>query len=122
MVDWGVVADVVAAVCFLLGSFLSFAAGVGVLRFPGLLGRLHAATKPQVLGVLLALVGLGLRLRDVRAVSVLALVGLFQLLTVPVAFHLVARAGYRTGKVDPDGLVVDELTTDLQASARDEGH
>ena len=114
---WAQIADIAAAVCFLLGAFLTLAAGVGVLRFPGLLGRIHAAAKPQGLGVLLAMLGLALRLRDVRVWSVLALVGMFQLLTVPVSFHLVARAGYRTGKVDPDTLVVDELTVDLEALA-----
>ena len=34
-----------------------------MLRFPDVLDRMHAATKPQVLGVLLLLVGLALRLR-----------------------------------------------------------
>ncbi|HEU4319888.1 MAG TPA: monovalent cation/H(+) antiporter subunit G [Acidimicrobiia bacterium] len=115
--SWEQLADLAAATCFLLAGFLTLAAGVGVLRFPGLLGRIHAAAKPQGLGILLALLGLALRLRDVRYVSILVLVGLFQLLTVPVSFHLVARAGYRTGKVDPAGLVVDELTADLENSA-----
>jgi multicomponent Na+:H+ antiporter subunit G len=32
------------------------------------------------------------------------------MLTAPVAAHLVGRAGYRTGKVRRDLLVVDELT------------
>ena len=113
--NWDLVAEVVALGAFVIGGFLTLAAGVGVYRFPGLLERIHAAAKPQVLGVLLALFGLGLRLRDFRAVSVLFLIGLFQLLTVPVSFHLVARAGYRTGKVDPGGLAVDELTDDLRS-------
>lgn len=116
---WEHLADIAAAISFLLGGFLTFAAGVGVVRFPGLLGRIHAAAKPQGLGVLLALLGLALRLREVRFVSILALVGLFQLLTVPVSYHLVAREGYRTGKVNPAGLVVDELTADLENSAGD---
>jgi multicomponent Na+:H+ antiporter subunit G len=39
---------------------------------------------------------------------------LFQMLTAPVAAHMVGRAGYRTGKVRGDLLVVDELTADLR--------
>jgi multicomponent Na+:H+ antiporter subunit G len=49
------------------------------------------------------------------------LVALFQLLTAPVAAHMVGRAGYRTGKVSSDRLVVDELTSDLNRAQQDTG-
>ncbi|MFS0700792.1 monovalent cation/H(+) antiporter subunit G [Cellulomonas sp. 179-A 4D5 NHS] len=113
---WDTVADVVASVCMLGGAFLAFAAGVGIVRFPDLLSRMHAGTKPQTLGLVLVLVGLALRLRSGGAVWALVLVVLFQMLTAPVAAHMVGRAGYRTGKVRTDLLVVDELTRD-QADA-----
>jgi multicomponent Na+:H+ antiporter subunit G len=113
-IPWNQVADVAAAVCLLGGAFLAFAAGVGVLRFPDLLARMHAGTKPQVLGLMLVLTGLALRLRSGSAVWALGLVVLFQMLTAPVAAHMVGRAGYRTGKVRGDLLVVDELTADLR--------
>ncbi|WP_315096102.1 monovalent cation/H(+) antiporter subunit G [uncultured Cellulomonas sp.] len=119
---WTTVADVASAVCLLGGAFLAFAAGVGVLRFPDLLARMHAGTKPQVLGLILVLVGLALRLRSGGAVWALVLVAVFQMLTAPVAAHMVGRAGYRTGKVRSDLLVVDELTSDQEsARARDVG-
>ncbi|MCV2392993.1 monovalent cation/H(+) antiporter subunit G [Actinotalea sp. M2MS4P-6] len=111
------VLDVLAAICLIAGSVLAFAAGLGLLRFPDLLARSHAATKPQVLGLLLMLLGLGLRLRDGPAGWMLVLVALFQMVTAPVAAHMVTRAGYRTGKVEPGSLVVDELTDDLAAAA-----
>ena len=110
---WTAVADVVSIALMLGGAFLCFAAGVGVLRFRDLLARMHAATKPQVLGLVLVLTGLALRLRSGGAVWALVLVVVFQLLTAPVAAHLVGRAGYRTGKVRSDLLAVDELTTEL---------
>lgn len=108
------VLDVLAATCLLAGAFLAFAAGLGLLRFPHLLARMHTATKPQVLGLLLLMLGLALRLRSFQAVWMLALVAVFQMLTSPVSAHMVARAGYRTGKVPHDELVVDELTRDLE--------
>ena len=117
MIDVGTVADVAAAVCFLAGSFLAFAAGVGAVRLPDLLSRMHAATKPQSLGMILMLLGCALRLRSGAALWALILVVLFQLLTAPVAAHMVGRAGFRTGKVRSDLLVVDELTAD-QADAK----
>lgn len=120
--QWTTVADVASAVCLLGGAFLAFAAGVGVLRFPDLLARMHAGTKPQVLGLALVLIGLALRLRSGGAVWALVLVAVFQMLTAPVAAHMVGRAGYRTGKVRSDLLVVDELTSDQErAQVRDQG-
>lgn len=113
---WDTVADVVSAVCLLGGSLLSFSAGMGLLRFPDLLARMHSATKPQVLGLVLMLIGLALRIRSAPIVWMLVLVALFQMLTSPVAAHMVSRAGYRTGKVRHDRLVVDELTRDLRAA------
>lgn len=118
--SWDQAADVLAATCLLVGSGLTLAAGVGVLRFPDLLSRIHAGAKPQVLGVLIALAGLALRLRSLALGATLALIALFQLFGAPVTFHMVARAGYRTGKIQPETLVLDELTTDLEAS-RSEG-
>ncbi|UJP40418.1 monovalent cation/H(+) antiporter subunit G [Cellulomonas palmilytica] len=118
---WDTLADVVSVVALLGGSFLVLAAGVGALRFPDLLSRMHAGTKPQVLGLVLVLVGLGLRLRSGGAVWALVLVAVFGLLTAPVAAHMVGRAGYRTGKVRNDLLVTDELTRDLrEARTRDD--
>lgn len=93
--------DVAAAVCLLLGAFFSFSAGMGVVRFDNLLSRLHVVAKPQVLGLLLLLTGVALRLQDRGAATMLVLVAIFQLMTSPVAAHMVGRAGLHTGKVDP---------------------
>ncbi len=106
---WATVADTVAAVCLLAGAFLTFAAGVGALRFPSLLARMHAVTKPQVLGLILGLTALALRVRDWSAVAMLVLVVIFQLATAPVGAHLVSRAGFRTGKVDESELRPNEM-------------
>ncbi|MBO3089681.1 monovalent cation/H(+) antiporter subunit G [Cellulomonas dongxiuzhuiae] len=116
---WEAAADAVSIICLLGGAFFAFAAGVGALRFPDLLARMHAGTKPQVLGLILVLVGLALRLREGGAVWALVLVAIFQMLTAPVAAHMVGRAGFRTGKVRNDLLVVDELTRDLDDTQTD---
>ena len=120
--DWDVVADVASAICLLGGAFMVLAAGVGVLRFPDLLSRMHAGTKPQTFGLVLVLVGLALRLRSGGAVWALVLVAVFGMLTAPVAAHMVGRAGYRTGKVRSELLVTDELTHDLDDARERDGH
>jgi len=119
-VTWPLVLDVIASIMLLGGAVLAFGAGVGLVRFPDLLARTHTAAKPQVLGLIMVLTGLALRLRTGHILWMLVLVVLFQLLTSPVAAHMVARAGYRTGKVDPSTLVVDELTRDLLAAGSTE--
>lgn len=110
-------ADVVASIFLLAGAALSLASGIGLLRFPDVLSRMHAAAKPQVLGLLLVLVGAGIRLHRSVDVWMLVLVGVFQLVTAPVAAHLIGRAAYRTEHVrrGADRLVVDELARDLDA-------
>lgn len=109
--NWSEAADVAALVFMSGGAVLCLLAGIGLIRLPDVLSRLHAATKPQVLGLLLVLIGAGLRLRSAADLGTLILVGLFQLLTVPVAAHMVGRAAYRTGRTDREHLVVDELGT-----------
>jgi len=106
--------DIVAGAFLITGAFLSFVAGVGIVRFPALLARMHAGTKPQVLGMLFMLIGLGVRLRSWSVAGLLLLVIAFQMLTAPVGAHMVGRAGYRTGKVRAEDLEFDELTEDTE--------
>lgn len=117
---WTTVADVLAAVALLLGCTLALVAAVGMVRFPDLLSRMHPATKPQVLGLLLVIVGVALRLRDTRSLGMLLLVVLFQLATAPIASHMVGRASYRAGQVRDDLLVVDDLSEALERAEGDQ--
>jgi len=114
-VTWAGAADVIAAACLVLSALLTLIAAIGILRFPDVLTRMHSATKPQVLGLLVVLVGLGFRLRDPRTIGLLALVALFQLITSPIASHMVGRASFRAGQVRRDLLVVDELSDLLRS-------
>lgn len=95
------VLDLLGLLCLLAGALLCLAAAIGLVRFPDLLTRMHAGTKPQVLGVLLVILGVGLRTRTGLDVGMLVLIGLFQLLTIPAGSHMVGRAGFRTGQIAP---------------------
>jgi multicomponent Na+:H+ antiporter subunit G len=108
-VSWVLVADAVAGVLFILGALLSLIAAIGLLRFPDVLTRMHSAAKPQVLGLILITIGVGLRLRDPSVVGLLVLVVLFQLVTAPVASHMIGRAAVRGGRTRTDLLVVNDL-------------
>jgi len=103
------VRDVVALALLVVGALLCLTAGLGLVRFPDVFARMHAGTKPQVLGVLLIMVGAALRLGAEPAAWMLLLVAAFQLVTVPVSAHMISRVAYRRGQADPELLVVDEL-------------
>lgn len=101
--------DVAALVCLVLAALLSAAAGVGLLRFTDSLSRLHAATKPQIFGLLLAIAAVAIDQRSLGVFLALVPVFVFQALTAPTAAHMVGRAAYRTGQLDWDTILVDEL-------------
>ena len=111
--------DGIAVVLLLLGAFLCLTAGLGLLRFPDVLTRMHAGTKPQVLGVLLIMVGAAIRLQGWSATWMLLLVAIFQMLTAPVSAHMISRVAYRRRHVRRDLLLVDELRT---AESQDSVH
>jgi multicomponent Na+:H+ antiporter subunit G len=115
------VIDAVSALFMVLGALMSLAAAVGLLRFPDLMSRMHAATKPQVLGLFLLLAAVGLQLRTWWVWPVLAVAWIFQLLTVPVSAHMVGRAGYRTKHLHPELLSTDELEAVVQQAAGKHG-
>lgn len=105
------------AALLLGGALMSLAAAVGLLRFPDLLSRMHAATKPQVLGLLLFLLAIAVELRSWAIVPVLIVCWIFQLLTAPVSAHMVGRAGYRTKHLRKDLLSRDDLNEVVEHAA-----
>jgi multicomponent Na+:H+ antiporter subunit G len=111
------VTDALSAVFMIAGALMSLAAAIGLLRFPDLLSRMHAATKPQVLGLFLLLASIGLLLRTWWVWPVLLVAWIFQLLTVPVSAHMVGRAGYRTKHLHRELLSSDELEAVVQKAA-----
>ncbi|MEK6438701.1 monovalent cation/H(+) antiporter subunit G [Pseudonocardia sp. T1-2H] len=100
--------DVVCAVLLLVGALSCLLGALGLVRLPDLPARLQAATKPQTLGLVLILVGTAVRLEFENAAT-LVLVIAFQVVTAPVISQIVARSAYRTGTLDREDLVVDEL-------------
>jgi len=112
--------DLLAALSLLLAGVLSVAAGVGLLRFPDALSRMHAATKPQILGLIFALIAIALSARSWSTLLALLPVLLFQMLTAPISAHMVGRAGYRTGNFRKDTLVVDELEDVIDRASRED--
>ncbi|WP_326700455.1 monovalent cation/H(+) antiporter subunit G [Streptomyces sp. NBC_01754] len=116
---WTQFTDTLGAALVFFGAAVCLLGVVGMLWLPDVLSRSHAATKPQTLGLLLVLAGVALRLRSGMDLATLALIGFFQLMTSPVASHLVARSAYRTGQIDHDELIIDDLDVQLTERAPD---
>lgn len=89
------VLDILTGVLILSGSALALTAAIGLLRFPDTLSRMHSATKPQVLGLLLVLTGAAIRLRGDVDTGMVVLTGIFTLITAPVIAQRVGQLAYR---------------------------
>lgn len=101
--------DAVAGALLIAGTALFLVAAIGLHRFNDLYGRMHAATKPATLGLILVLTAAALRVDSTGDIGKLILVGVFQLATAPVAAHLLGRSAYR-GRVPIDiNAGVDDL-------------
>jgi multicomponent Na+:H+ antiporter subunit G len=103
-------ADIIASIALIAGAVMSLAAGIAVLRFPDTASRIHAATKPQVLGIVLLMIGLGIRLGTAAVIGELVLIVVLQFLTAPVSAHLAVRAATRRAGEEspPSGPAVGE--------------
>jgi multicomponent Na+:H+ antiporter subunit G len=103
--------EILVAACLLLGTFLIVVTGLGLLRFPDVFCRMHAAGKAGTLGVVLIILATVIAFagtdHDVSVRGLLAIV--FQFLTSPAATHLLARASYICDYPLSERTAVDEL-------------
>lgn len=112
------VIDAAVLVLILIGAVLCLSAAVGLLHFRDVPSRLHAATKPQVLGLLLICLAIALSQRSIGGILfglvLVAPIVMMQFATAPLSAHMVGRQAYRNGTLDRRSLVVDELADSKQ--------
>jgi multicomponent Na+:H+ antiporter subunit G len=102
----------VAGAFLLIGAVFSLLASAGILRFPDLYTRLHAATKAGTVGAGFVLLAIAVSAFDL-SVALRALAGLaFLVLTSPIAAHLLARAAYLAGEKPSNITVVNDLESE----------
>jgi multicomponent Na+:H+ antiporter subunit G len=101
-------AEIIIAVLVLLGGFFCFVAGLGVLRLPDVLMRMHASTKAGTLGAGLVMAAVAVYFADIATITRAVSTILFLLITAPVAAHMIGRAAFRSGitlwntKIEPE--------------------
>ncbi|BDZ39868.1 monovalent cation/H(+) antiporter subunit G [Microbacterium suwonense] len=112
------VAETIVLVLVLLGAILCLSAAVGLLHFRDVPGRLHAATKPQVLGLVLICLAIAVAQRTIggmlMGLLVVIPVILLQFATAPLSAHMVGRQAYRNGTINQRDLVADEYAESKQ--------
>jgi multicomponent Na+:H+ antiporter subunit G len=80
--------------CLVIGAFLMFLTGLGLVRMPDIFTRMHAATKSASLGVALLLLAAALFFQETMVVTKAVVTIAFIFLTAPVAASLLGRAAY----------------------------
>ncbi|WP_225419928.1 monovalent cation/H(+) antiporter subunit G [Methanohalophilus profundi] len=92
-----VIQDILSNFFFFAGMFFVFLGMLGLYRLPDVYNRLHATTKIGTLGAFGVMMGIVIKLgfgpMGIKAITV----GLFLLLTAPVAAHMISRAAHRHG-------------------------
>lgn len=113
--------ELIGAILILLGSILSVISAIGMIRFPDVYTRAHAATKTTTLAVMLTLLGAFLYFWLSEAfISVRLILGIiFVFLTAPVSGHLILRASYRAHVEMSDTTIEDELKDVLYPTKND---
>lgn len=103
--------ELIGALIILFGAIISVTSAIGIIRFPDIYSRAHAATKTTTLAVLITLFGTFFYLLFAQSyLSVRLILGIaFVFITAPVSGHLVLRAAYRAGIPMSEKTVSDEL-------------
>jgi monovalent cation/proton antiporter MnhG/PhaG subunit len=115
--------DVLAAVLVLISGVLAVLAGLGLLRFPDAVTRLHAAAKSATIGLISATLAAALEVDTIGAASLLVLVSALLLLSAPIGTTLLARAAYYDRDTElllPGGDALATGPKDGRAPRRDE--
>ena len=90
-------ADVLSWFCLVLGGSFVLIGGIGVVRFPDLFTRMHAASLTDTLGAGLILTGLMFQAGFAIPLAKLVLILLLILFTSPASTHALAKAALHSG-------------------------
>ncbi|MBU9713365.1 monovalent cation/H(+) antiporter subunit G [Evansella tamaricis] len=104
--------EIIISIFLLIGGALSVLGSIGIIRFPDVYGRLHAATKSATLGVISIMIGTFLFFLFVEGIFVgkFLLTIVFVFLTAPVAGFMISRSAYRVGVKLWDKSIQDDLS------------
>lgn len=101
--------ELAASLFFLVGCMFMLLAAIGIVRMPDLYTRLQVTSKASIMGCTCILLAVALHFGQpavtIRVITIIA----FFALTIPVATHMLARAGYATNVPMSRETVINEL-------------
>lgn len=104
--------SLIVAFFVLAGAFFSLLAAVGVIRFPDVYTRMHAATKAPAFGIMLFLIAAVFFFANLYTLAISLMIVIFIFLTAPVASHIISRVAYMLNTEIWSKTCVDELAND----------
>lgn len=87
--------DYLIGIVLMVGAFFAMAAGLGILRLPDVLIRMHASTKAGTLGAGLVLLAAVVYFLDWAVTVRIMAIMVFLMATAPIGAHMMGRASLR---------------------------
>jgi multicomponent Na+:H+ antiporter subunit G len=103
------IADFIEGTLLVIGSIFILLGAIGILRMPDVFTRLQVTSKASVLGMTCILSATAIHFDTATVTARVVIIIAFVVLTMPIATHLLARAGYRTNAPLSHETVVNEL-------------
>ena len=101
--------EIVIIFAVAMGTLLILLAAVGIVRFPDLYTRMHAASKSASLGIGLIIIAGIIYFWSVAVTIKSIAVLLFIFLTIPIASHMIGKVAYSRNIKMYEGTCIDEM-------------
>ncbi|MBB4826997.1 multicomponent Na+:H+ antiporter subunit G [Sporosarcina luteola] len=116
-----VIVNILIVITIAVGVLFTAVTTIGILRFPDVYTRAHAASKSATLGVMSILLGVFIHFwYNEGHFSIQLLLGIvFLFITSPIGGHLMSRAAYMAGVKPTELTVGDDLAEVVQKAKRE---
>lgn len=114
--------NVLSWACLAGGAFFALTGALGIIRFPEVFSRMHAAGMVDTLGIGLFLIGLMFQADDWIVVVKLGLILVFIFFTSPTTTYALARAALDDGMVADPLPEIAEFDHSADAATEKTGH
>ncbi len=99
----------IECILLIIGSLFMLLAAVGIVRMPDLYTRLQVTSKASIMGSTCIMLAIAFHFAEPAVTIRVITIVIFFALTIPVATHMLARAGYATNVIISKETVVNEL-------------
>lgn len=101
--------EILTTICLLLGGGFMLVSALGVVRFPDIFTRMHAASKASSFGLGWLIMAIAFYFGTWTVILKCIAITIFVFLTVPIGSHMIGRVAYISGGCLWEKSVSDEL-------------